>query len=137
MPASEPRVLFVNLPVRDLAASVEFFTRLGFAFDRRFTDDLASCLVLSDQAYVMLLARPFFAGFTTRPVADAFAQTEAILALSARSREEVDALVDRALELGGAVATAPNDQGFMYGRSFHDLDGHAWEVMWMEPAAVG
>jgi len=137
MAATEPRTLFVNLPVRDLAASLEFFTRLGFTFDQRFTDELACCLVLNDRAYVMLLARPFFAGFTTRQVADAFTQTEAILALSARSRQEVDALVDRALELGGAVATEPNDQGFMYGRSFHDLDGHAWEVMWIEPAAVG
>ena len=131
------RMIFVNLPVQDLNRSVAFFRGLGFTFDERFTDGNATCMVVSDQACVMLLVRPFFATFTTKDVADAAASTEAILALSARSREEVDTLVDRALELGGAVAKQPSDEGFMYGRSFYDPDGHAWEVMWMDPAAAG
>ena len=131
------RMIFVNLPVQDLNRSVAFFRGLGFTFDERFTDGNATCMVVSDQACVMLLVRPFFATFTTKDVADAAASTEAILALSARSREEVDTLVDRALELGGTVATQPSDEGFMYGRSFYDPDGHAWEVMWMDPAAAG
>ena len=131
------RMIFVNLPVQDLDRSVAFFRGLGFTFNEQFTDRNATCMEVSDQACVMLLVRPFFATFTTKDVADAAASTEAILAVSARSREEVDTLVDRALELGGAVAKQPSDDGFMYGRSFYDPDGHAWEVMWMDPAAAG
>jgi uncharacterized protein len=131
------RMIFVNLPVQDLDRSVAFFRGLGFTFNEQFSDRNATCMEVSDQACVMLLVRPFFATFTTKDVADAAASTEAILAVSARSREEVDTLVDRALELGGAVAKQPSDQGFMYGRSFYDPDGHAWEVMWMDPAAAG
>ena len=134
--ADTRRMLFVNLPVQDLSASSAFFTELGFTFDERFSDDKATCLVLSDQAYVMLLVRPFFAGFTTKQVADPATHTGAILAVSATSRRDVDGLVDRALELGGTVAKEAQDQGFMYGRSFYDLDGHAWEVIWMEQEAV-
>ena len=130
------RMIFVNLPVQDLATSVDFFSSLGFAFNAQFTDENATCMVVSDQACVMLLAVPFFSTFTTKPVADAATGTEVILALSADSREEVDALVDQALSLGGGVAKPPSDEGFMYGRSFYDLDGHAWEVMWMDPGAV-
>ena len=129
------RMIFVTLPVRDLPASVDFFTRLGFEFNQEFSDELATCMVLSDHACVMLLVRPFFATFTRKHVADA-STTEAILAVSAESREEVDALVDKALSLGGTTANEPSDQGYMYGRSFHDLDGHAWEVMWMDPHAA-
>jgi uncharacterized protein len=131
------RMIFVNLPVQDLDRSVVFFRGLGFTFNEQFSDRNATCMEVSDQACVMLLVRPFFATFTTKAVADAAASTEAILAVSARSREEVDTLVDRALELGGAVAKEPSDGGFMYGRSFYDPDGHAWEVMWMDPAATG
>jgi uncharacterized protein len=131
------RMIFVNLPVQDLDRSVAFFRGLGFTFNEQFTDRNATCMEVSDQACVMLLVRPFFATFTTKDVADAAASTEAILAVSARSRAEVDTLVDRALALGGAVAKQPSDDGFMYGRSFYDPDGHAWEVMWMDPAAAG
>jgi predicted lactoylglutathione lyase len=131
------RMLFVNLPVRDLRRSVAFFTELGFTFDERFSDEKATCMVLSDHAFVMLLVRRFFAGFTTKQVADPETHTGAILAVSARSRQDVDTLVDRALELGGTVAEEPQDQGYMYGRSFYDLDGQAWEVIWMQPDAVG
>jgi predicted lactoylglutathione lyase len=129
------RMIFVNLPVGDLRASVDFFTRLGFEFNQQFSDERATCMVLNDQACVMLLVRPFFATFTPKDVADA-STTEAILAVSAESRDEVDALVDKALSLGGTAANEPADQGYMYGRSFHDLDGHAWEVMWMDPHAA-
>jgi uncharacterized protein len=130
------RMVFVNLPVHDLDKSVAFFTSLGFEFNAQFTDENATCMVVSDQAFVMLLVRPFFSTFTTREVVDASSGTEVILGVSAETREEVDTLVDRALALGGGVAKEPSDQGFMYGRSFYDLDGHAWEVMWMDPSAI-
>ncbi|MEO5709226.1 MAG: VOC family protein [Nocardioidaceae bacterium] len=130
-----PRLIFVNLPVADLTKSVDFFTSLGFTFNSQSTDDNATCMVISDQAFVMLLVRPFFATFVTKDLADPAATTGAIVTVSAQSREEVDQLVDRALELGGAKAKEPLDEGFMYGRSFHDLDGHAWEVMWMDPGS--
>jgi predicted lactoylglutathione lyase len=130
------RLIFVNLPVADLATSVEFFTGLGFTFNSQFTDEHATCMVINEQAFVMLLVRPFFASFVTKDVADPAVATGAIVSVSASSREEVDVLVDTALELGGSVSTEPQDEGFMYGRSFYDRDGHAWEVMWMDPAAV-
>ena len=130
------RLIFINLPVRDLGASQEFFRGLGFEFDPRFTDAACACMVVSEQAYVMLLQQERFAEFTAKPVGDAHAATESILCLSAESREDVDAFADAALGTGGTVAGEPMDHGFMYGRSFHDLDGHLWEVMWMDPAAV-
>jgi predicted lactoylglutathione lyase len=126
------RMTFVNLPVRDLARSVYFFERLGFTFDDHFTDDRAACMVVSEQTCVMLLARPFFATFTTKPVADATTSTQAIVALSAESRDDVDRLVDTALDGGASAAMSPTDEGYVYGRSFYDLDGHAWEVIWMQ-----
>jgi predicted lactoylglutathione lyase len=129
-------MIFVNLPVQDLDASVDFFTKLGFTFNQQFTDENATCMVVSDQACVMLLVRRFFGTFTTKAVADASSATEVVLAVSAESREEVDTLVDQALALGGSPTTDPQDEGFMYGRSFYDLDGHAWEVIWMDPASV-
>ena len=130
-----PRMLFVNLPVQDLTKAVAFFASLGFEFNEQFTDDKAACIIVSDQACVMLLATPFFSTFTAKEVADAGTTTEAILAVSAQSREEVDVLVDQALALGGGAGKEPSDEGFMYGRSFFDLDGHAWEVMSMDPVA--
>ena len=134
--ATQPRLIFVNVPVRDLSASRRFFGELGFDFDERFTDETAACMVVSDQAYVMLLTEPRFAEFTPKPVADARSSTEAILAVSAESREAVDAFADAALGAGATHANEPMDYGFMYGRSFHDLDGHLWEVMWMSDEAV-
>jgi predicted lactoylglutathione lyase len=130
------RLIFVNLPVADLTRSVNFFTDLGFTFNSQFTDENATCMVVSEQAFVMLLARPFFSTFVTKDVADPATTTGAILGISASSREEVDALVDKALALGGTPAKEPQDEGYMYGRSFHDPDGHAWEVMWMDPGVV-
>ena len=130
------RLIFVNVPVKDLAASKAFFTALGFGFDERFTDDSCACLVVSSKAYVMLLVEERFREFTTRPVADARRSTEAILCVSADSREDVDALATTALASGGSAANEPMDHGFMYARSFNDPDGHLWEVMWMDPRAV-
>jgi predicted lactoylglutathione lyase len=134
--ASQSRLIFVNLPVKDLSASLGFFRALGFDFNEKFTDESCACMVVSEQAYVMLLAEARFADFTTKPVADAGACTEAILCISAESRGAVDAFADNALAAGGSTAGGPMDHGFMYGRSFHDLDGHLWEVMWMSPEAV-
>jgi predicted lactoylglutathione lyase len=131
------RMIFVNLPVLDLRRSTDFFAALGFRFDEHFTDDSAACMLLSDHACVMLLVRTFFAGLTTKDVADAEVSTEAVLALSAASRAEVDALAERALALGARPAVAPDDGGYLYGRSFYDLDGHAWQLLWTDPSAVG
>lgn len=134
---TQSRSIFVNVPVRDVGASIAFFGKLGFAFDERFTDESCACMVVSEQvAYVMLLSEARFADFTSKPVADARTTTEAILCVSADSREAVDELADAALAAGGTVANEPMDHGFMYGRSFDDLDGHLWEVLWMSPQAI-
>ncbi len=130
------RMIFVNLAVGDLDKSVEFFTKLGFSFDPRFTDETATCMIVSDEAFVMLLVEGRFKDFTKKELADARTQTEAILALSAESREQVDELADKALEAGGSPANDPIDMGFMYGRSFQDPDGHLWELIWMDPSAL-
>jgi uncharacterized protein len=122
--------IFVNLPIKDQAASRKFFTALGYTFNDAFSDENALCLVLSDTIYVMLLSEPRFADFTVKPTSDG-STTEAIHALGVDSREEVDRIVDAALANGGSPATDPQDLGFMYGRSFLDPDGHHWEVMWM------
>jgi predicted lactoylglutathione lyase len=129
-------MLIPNLPVKDLDRSVAFFTGLGFTFDARFTDDTATAMIVNEQASVMLLTETRFAEFTIRPLADPTQQTAAIMALSAESREDVDAFADNALALGGSPAKDPLDYGFMYGRSFMDPDGHQWEVFWMDPAAL-
>ncbi len=136
MPA-QPRLIFVNLPVTDLGATKAFFRLLDFSFDERFTDGRCACMVVSDRAYVMLLQRDRFEDFATRPVADGHLVTGSILCVSASSRDDVDAFVDVALVAGGSPAGEPIDHGFMYGRSFLDLDGHHWEVMWMSPEAEG
>jgi len=134
--AAQSRLIFVNLPVKDLEASMWFFRALDFRFDEKFTDDSCACMIVSEQAYVMLIAEPRFADFTSKPLADARTSTEAILCVSAESREAVDAFADAALGAGATAANEPMDHGFMYGRSFSDLDGHLWEVMWMSPEAV-
>jgi predicted lactoylglutathione lyase len=135
------QMIFVNLPVADLAASRRFFTAIGYRFDERFCDDHAHCLEISDTIYAMLLRTDLFAEFTPRPVSDAHRATEALLGLSADSREEVDLLADRALAAGGTLIRAqeertPDGRVFMYGRSYADLDGHIWEAFWMDPSAA-
>jgi predicted lactoylglutathione lyase len=130
------RLLFLNLPVADLAASRAFFAALGFDFDEKFCDEGAACMVVSDQAYVMLLQRERFADFVTKPVADAAKEPALTACVSAADREEVDALAAAAEAAGAGAAKDPQDYGFMYQRSFHDLDGHLWEIAWMDPVAV-
>ena len=136
MSAATSRKIFVNLPVRNLDTSVEFFTNLGFTFDPRFTDESGTCMVVSDEAFVMLLVQDRFRDFTSKALCDSTTHIEAILAVSADSREQVDQLADTALAAGGQPANEPMDHDFMYGRSFHDPDGHLWEVIWMDPSAV-
>jgi uncharacterized protein len=130
------RKIFVNLAVRDLERSKGFFAKLGFGFNPKFTDDNAACMIVSEDAYVMLLGEPFFRTFTRREPCDTRKQTEALLALSCNSRAEVDALVKKAIAAGGQHAMDPQDHGFMYGWSFYDPDGHHWEVFWMDPEAA-
>jgi len=134
--ASDARKIFVNLSVRDLAKSMDFFKGLGFDFDKRFTDDKAACMIISSEAFVMLLSEPYFRTFTKREVCDRTKQTEGLFALSCDSRAEVDEIVKKAVAAGGSHAMDPQDHGFMYGWSFYDLDGHHWEVLWMDPAAL-
>jgi predicted lactoylglutathione lyase len=130
------RKLFVNLAVRDLKKSMDFFSRLGFTFNPKFTDDKAACMVVNDNAFCMLLTEPFFRSFATKEPCDTSRNTEALLALSCGSRAEVDEMVNKAVAAGGAHAKEPMDHDFMYGWSFLDLDGHHWEVMWMNETAV-
>jgi predicted lactoylglutathione lyase len=136
MATGSSRKIFVNLAVKDLGRAVDFFTDLGFSFDPRFTDEQATCMVVSDEAFVMLLVEDRFKDFTKKELADARTHTEAIVALSADSREQVDELADKALQAGGSPANEPLEMDFMYGRSFQDPDGHLWEVVWMDPSAL-
>jgi len=136
MPGHSPRKLFLNLAVRDLKKSKEFFSRLGFEFNPKFTDDKAACMIISDDAFVMLLREPFFKTFTRREPCDTSKHTEGMFALTCSNREEVDALVKQAFAAGATPAMDPQDHGFMYGWSFYDLDGHHWEAFWMDPKAT-
>ncbi|MDD1478033.1 VOC family protein [Arthrobacter sp. H16F315] len=126
--------MFLNLPVRDLEKSVAFFSALGFSFNPDFTDENATCMIVNDDAFVMLLVEAYFKTFTARPVADARSATEAIMSFSLASREAVDELVRTALTAGGTPSQEAQDYGFMYTHSFQDPDGHLWEVFWMDPA---
>ncbi|WP_069773261.1 VOC family protein [Streptomyces sp. LUP30] len=130
------QMIFVNLPVNDLDASKKFFTELGYSINPQFSDDNAASVVISDTIVAMLLTKPFYSTFTKKEIADSATTSEVLIALSAPSRERVDELVDRALALGGSPSGDTQDHGFMYGRSFDDLDGHTWEVVWMDPSAV-
>jgi uncharacterized protein len=136
MASNTPRKIFVNLPVKDLNRSKEFFSKLGFEFNPQFTNEQGACMVISGDAYVMLLVEPFFQTFTQKALCDAATQTEAINALSCSSRADVDAITKQALASGGKPAQPPQDHGFMYSQSFYDIDGHHWEVFWMDPAHV-
>jgi uncharacterized protein len=136
MATGSSRKIFINLAVKDLDESVDFFTQLGFSFDPRFTDETATCMIVNDDSFVMLLVEDRFKDFTKKELADSRTQTEAIVALSAESREQVDELADKALQAGGAPANEPMEMDFMYGRSFQDPDGHLWEVVWMDPSAL-
>jgi predicted lactoylglutathione lyase len=130
------RQIYVNLPVKDLERSKAFFTALGFAFNPRFSDANAGCLVISDSIYAMLLAEPFFRTFTTKQIVDTRTSIEVLLALSCETRAEVDAMVEKAVAAGGRLARDAKDHGFMFERAFEDPDGHTWEVFWMDPNAA-
>jgi predicted lactoylglutathione lyase len=134
--AHRSRKMFVNLAVRDLAKSMGFFRTLGFEFDPRFTDQNAACMIISDEAFVMLLAEPYFRTFTRRELCDTSRNTEGLFALSCDTRAEVDEMVNSAVAAGGRHAMDAQDHGFMYGWSFYDPDGHHWEVLWMDPRAI-
>jgi predicted lactoylglutathione lyase len=132
-----PKLIFVNLPVADLPRSIAFYEAVGATRNPQFSDDTAACMVLSETISVMLLTHAKFAQFTPRAIADARAATEVLLCVSCDSRESVDAFADAALAHGGAEPRGPQDHGFMYGRSLEDPDGHIWEPMWMDMAALG
>ena len=130
-----PRKTFVNLPVKDLTRSVEFFKALGFEFNPQFTDEKATAMVISDEAFAMLLVEDFFTSISNRKICDTDVACEAIVCLSADSREEVDDLVARAVAAGG-IAAGKVDDGPMYGGAFYDLDGHHWELIYLDPVAL-
>ncbi|MET9883534.1 VOC family protein [Streptomyces sp. NPDC006430] len=131
-----PTMIFVNLPVKDIEAAKAFWGKLGYSFNPQFSDDRTGCLVISDTIYAMLMTEDRFKDFATKEVADASRTTEVMLALSAESREQVDEVVGAALAAGGTEPRPAQDLGFMYGRAFEDLEGHVWEYVWMDPAAV-
>ena len=131
------RKIFVNLPIRNMEKSQAFFKSLGFLFDPQFTNEQGACMVVSeDHSYVMLLAEPFFRTFIKKTIADASKTTEVLVCISCDSRAEVDELVKKAVASGGTTPNAPLDHGFMYGHGFEDLDGHIWELVWMDPNAA-
>ena len=124
--------MFVNLPVKDLKQSVAFFTSLGFEFDPQFTDEAATCMIVGDNLFVMLLVESKFKTFTPYAICDATKSTEVLVCLSLESRQEVDAMVNKAVAAGGSTYKESQDHGFMYGHGFQDLDGHIWELIYME-----
>jgi predicted lactoylglutathione lyase len=130
------RKIFVNLPIGDMARSRAFFAALGFEFNPQFTNEQGACMVIAEDIYAMLLVQPFFQTFTPKRVADARESTEVLVCLSCDSREEVDALVKKAVAAGGRTYKEPQDHGFMYGHGFEDVDGHIWELVWMDPKAA-
>ena len=132
------RMIFVNLPVADLAKSRAFLEALGAVNEPRFTDETAACMTFSETIHIMILTHEKFSQFTPRPIADANAGSEVLLCLTADSRESVDSTVEQGVRAGGTADPAPKqDYGVMYGRSVADPDGHIWEIMWMDPAAAG
>ncbi|MDC0684417.1 VOC family protein [Sorangium atrum] len=128
--------LFVSLPIKNLERTTAFFKALGFTFNPKFTGEQAACMLIGEHAYAMLLVEPFFKTFTKREICDTATHVEGAFGLTCESRAEVDAMVEKALAGGGKEPDPPQDHGFMYSRSFEDLDGHHWEVLWMDPKAA-
>ncbi len=128
--------IFVNLPVKNLNRSVEFFTKLGYRFNRQFTDEKATCMIVGEDICVMLVTEPFFKTFTPKSIVDATSTTEVLVALSAESRDDVNRIVQTAFSAGARRYKEPTDHGFMYGWGFEDPDGHIWEYIWMDPASI-
>src|SRR3954464_9938723 len=123
--------IFINLPVRDLNKSKEFFKKLGFLFNPQFTNEDGACLIIAENIFAMLLTEPFFKTFTKKEIADAKKTTEALIAIDAESRQSVDEMVKKAVDAGGLVYRSADDHGWMYAHSFEDLDGHQWEIIYM------
>jgi len=131
------RKVFINLPVADLQRSVDFFAALGYQFNPQFTDEKATCMIVSDDIYVMLLVESFFKTFTKKPIADARQTTEVLVCLSAESRAEVEEIVSKAVAAGARTPMPAQDHGFMFQHGFEDLDGHQWEYAYMQPGGPG
>jgi predicted lactoylglutathione lyase len=127
--------MFVNLPVKDLKKSIGFFTKLGFTFNPQFSDETATCMIVSEDIFVMLLTHDKFKSFTPKAICDATKSTEVLVCLSCESRENVDDMVRQAVDAGGTTYNQPQDHGFMYGHGFQDLDGHIWELIYMRSSA--
>jgi predicted lactoylglutathione lyase len=128
--------IFLNLPVKNLDASVAFFTKMGYTFNAQFTNADATCMIVNEHIYVMLLVKPFFKTFVTKKIADAHKTVQMLVGLSFDSKDDVNKMVDAAIAAGAVEAREPLDHGFMYTRAFNDLDGHIWEMFWMDPSAV-
>jgi len=128
--------IFINLPVKDLNKSITFFKKLGFKFNPQFTDDKAACMIIGENIYSMLLLEKFFKTFTNKEIADANKLTEVLIAIDVESREEVDEMIRKAVDAGGVTYRNPQDHGWMYGHSFADLDGHQWEVLYMDESQM-
>ncbi|MCW3114973.1 MAG: extradiol dioxygenase [Segetibacter sp.] len=128
--------IFVNLPVKDLNRSIEFFTKLGYTFNPQFANEKATCMIIGEDIFIMLLVEPFFKTFVPNEIADATKYTGSIICLSAESREKVDEMVAKAIAAGARTYKEPQEHGFMYGHGYQDLDGHLWEIMWMDQGGV-
>jgi predicted lactoylglutathione lyase len=136
MSKSGQKKIFINLPVKDLKKSIAFFTKLGYTFNPQFTDEKATCMIVSDTIFVMLLVEPFFKTFTHKEISDAKKAAEVIISISADSKEKVNELVNNAVAAGGSTPNKANDNGWMYQWGFQDLDGHLWETMYMDESAI-
>ena len=128
--------IFVNLPAKDLNKTIEFFTKLGFKFNPQFTDENATCMIVGEDIFVMFLVEKFFKTFTKKEICDTSKNTEVIVALSVEGREKVDQMINKAIEAGGTESREPQDHGWMYGRSFEDINGHIWEIIYMDESAL-
>lgn len=128
--------IFVNLAVKDLKKSIVFFQKLGFSFNPQFTDESATCMIIADTIFAMLLTEERFKEFTKKEICNAHKNTEVLIAIDAESKEKVDEMVKNAIDAGGSIYMEPQDHGWMYGHSFADLDGHQWEILYMDESAI-
>nr|WP_315212155.1 VOC family protein [uncultured Flavobacterium sp.] len=128
--------IFINLAVKDLKKSIDFFTKLGFSFNPQFTDEQATCMIVADNIFAMLVIEQRFKDFTKKEICNAHKNTEVLIAIDTDSREKVDEMVKTAVDAGGSIYMEPQDHGWMYGHSFADLDGHQWEIMYMDENAI-
>lgn len=127
--------IYVNLPVKDLQKSIAFFTKLGFTFNPQFTDENATCMIIGENIFAMLLVEKFFQTFTKKAICDATKSTEVLVCISRESRTDVDNMVKNAVAAGGTIPRPAQDHGFMYAHAFEDLDGHIWELVYMAPVS--